>query len=308
MPSLRLTQKDISDRNFYKLSTLGCLPAIDWLYYRSTKYSGKKKEEVSKLIKKVKIQYKNKDIEYPFTSYSFDRLKQNKIFQWHPFLLELPISSLIHPLNGISLNNKIIRSARQGRKINTLVTPINFKKVKLDDNYILPAELGRLITSLILLNWEFKQPFRQRPNEAYLSYFAKDDLFLEQDERYEKIIDRFKRYSLNEDQIRFILFYVSKELVHTLRSLSNTSIGSIRRLVQAGSAIISNYRDADIIKLTPSYSLLKEDSFENIITLEKFSLMGYKKIAHLQFLENEIIQCLLDDEFLNILNEIDRSI
>ncbi|MEC7929713.1 MAG: hypothetical protein VX169_05315 [Pseudomonadota bacterium] len=304
MANLKLKHSDISDNNLFKLATLHCFPSIDWLFYRSTKYSGLKRENVQKLIRKIKTLYKNNGVSYPFNNYSFSNLSNNSLFKWHPFLLDLKLNNLVHPLNGVTLNKKILRSSKANSPIRKIVTPINFKKVKLNGDFISPSELNKLCTSLVLLNWEYKSSIRKRPNEDYLNFFIDQDILEGDKDTFKKIILHLDAPNLNEVQIRFILNFVSRELIFFLKSLSFKSLESLRRTYFVSDKLLQENSDKDLSKLSPSYSILKDSNLDNIILLEKLAILGYKKIGHLDFLENEILRCLLNQTFSNKLTQI----
>ena len=309
MATLKLKHSDISDSNLYKLATLGCFPAVDWLVYRSTKYSGLKKETISALIKKIRILYRNNGTDYDFGLYSFGKLSDNLLCKWHSFLFELPLNALVHPLNGHALNTKILNSSNRNKVIKKIITPINFKRVKLSSNFISSTELNKLCTSLIQLNWEYKKSARERPNQDYLNYFVDQDILLEDNgDTFNSIFSHLESFSLDEDQMRFILNFVSRELIFFLNSLSATSLESLRRLLFISDGLIQERPDKDIIRLSPSYSILKESDLSYITLLEKLSILGYKKIVHLGFLQKEILHCLLDKTFSGKLDEIRKII
>ena len=309
MAALKLKHSDISDINLYKLATLGCFAAVDWLIYRSTKYSGEKKVTISALIKKIKTFYRNNGIDYNFGLYSFDKLSDNLLCKWHVFLFELPLNALVHPLNGTALNTKILKSPNRDKVIKAIITPINFKKVKLSDHFISSAELNKLCTSLIQLNWEYKKSARERPNKDYLNYFV-DQGSLEKNngEAFHDIYSHLDSFPLNEEQIRFILLFVSRELIFFLNSLSSSSLQSLRRLLFVSDSLIKERKDRDIIRLSPSYSILREGDLDQITLLEKLSSLGYKKIVHLDFLQNDILDCLLDKNFSRKLDQTNQVI
>ena len=309
MAVLRLKQEDISDSNLFKLSALSCFPAIEWLIYRSSKYSGNKKEKVLESLKKIKTLYRNNGIDYQFNAYAFERLSQNKLFKLHPFLFELPLNTLLHPLNGVTLNKKILKSSKANLPIKEIITPINFKKVKLAGIFITQTELNKLCTSLVLLNWEYKKSARERPNEDYLNFFTDKDILMEGNEdKFSAIVSHLNSFSLSESQIRFILNFVSRELIFFLNSLSTSSVESLRRLFFVADSSIQEKKDEDLIRLSPSYSILKESDLNNIILLEKLAILGYKKIKHIEFLQRGILECLLDQTFLSKLDQVKKII
>ena len=147
MARLRINQEDISDLNLFKIASLGCLPASEWLIFRESHYFGKKKQTLNEYVKKVRKIFQNKGIKGLQHKYSIEDLTLNSLTKWHPFLLKLPLRCLVNPLNGEVLNKKIL-VCKDKATIDDITLPIRLKSLKLDKEPLSSAELNKIITSI----------------------------------------------------------------------------------------------------------------------------------------------------------------
>ena len=144
-----INNKLLDEKFLRKLSIEGCLPAF-FVYKRKIFHDERKINWLRKRMpRSVQEEALSIDI-------SQEHLYRQKLLPIHKNLLSLPMTTLIHPENGTSLNERLIRCRRATIEDFEKILS-DFKRYNNEDGIFIPLDIKKLRRSLIFLNWFIQQ-------------------------------------------------------------------------------------------------------------------------------------------------------
>ena len=211
-----------------------------------------------------------------------------ELTKWHTFLGDIPLSSLVNPLNTNRTNLKLLQ---EKKLIKDIYYGINLKKIKLIGDLLDSRDMSTVITSVVWLNWFLKNHTSQRPNSPNLDF-----LYREESGGTSLSVNFISSLDENlKKELKLLVNIMSHELIALVNSYSDTVL---RRLQNMYHLHIETSKSGEIKWVLPSYTILREDNIENLVIIEKLHLLGYKNLNHLVFLDRRITPYLFDKNFI----------
>ena len=276
----------LDERFLRKLSIEGCLPAF-FIYKRKVFHDERK---VNWLQRRMPRSIKEKVLSIDISQ---EHLFRQKLLPIHKNLLSLPMTALIHPENGKSLNERLIRCRRATIEDYEKVLS-NFQRHKTEDVIFIPLDIKKLRRSIIFLNWFIQQSPTERfsvramPEEVIKEISVEDNI----EDLKIKLVEKAFR---NKREIKKILSKVPSD-ISKLEFLSyfesiSLKLSSFWKTLHAvhkealfdayAQFIFSNPRVSDYNY--PSYYLYSK-GFKNMDKLKELNLIGVKRMKDFGFL------------------------
>ena len=144
-----INNKLLDEKFLRKLSIEGCLPAF-FIYKRKVFHDERKVNWLlSRMPGKIKEKIDSIDV-------SQEHLFRQKLLPIHKNLLSMPMTTLIHPENGKSLNERLIRCRKASIGEYEKVLS-DFRRYNNEEAIFIPLDIKKLRRSIILLNWFIQQ-------------------------------------------------------------------------------------------------------------------------------------------------------
>ena len=281
-----INNKLLDEKFLRKLSIEGCIPAF-FTYKRKVIHDERK---VNWLLNRVPTSVKEKINSIDITQ---EHLFRQKLLPIHNNLLDLPMTTLIHPENGKSLNKRLIRCRRASIGDYEKILS-DFRKHKNEEVIFIPLDIKKLRRSIILLNWFIQQSPNEHFSERAIPKEIITEISLEDNIKNlkKKLIE--KAFTKKRD-IKKILSKVpcdmnKHELLRYLESIS-VNVSSYWNRLHAthrnslfdayAQFIFSDPKTADYNY--PSYYLYSK-GFKNMEKLKELNRIGVRRMRDLGFL------------------------
>lgn len=280
-----INNKLLDEKFLRKLSIEGCLPAF-FVYKRKIFHDERKINWLRKRMpRSVQEEALSIDI-------SQEHLYRQKLLPIHKNLLSLPMTTLIHPENGTSLNERLIRCRRATIEDFEKILS-DFKRYNNEDGIFIPLDIKKLRRSLIFLNW-----FIQQSPSEHFSVRAIPEGVIKEISVEDNIKDLKKKLvekSTKKREIKKILSKVPDDIskLEFLRYLESLSIklSSFWKTLHIthrdslfdayAQFIFSNPKISDFN--FPSYYLYSK-GFKNMNKLKDLNSIGVKRMRDFGFL------------------------
>ncbi len=274
--------RDISDSLLFKLAFMGNVPALEL-------YTNRAKRKKALVNNKLRLRKALSQRGIPLSLIETPSPKLVKeLTKWHTFLGDIPLSSLVNPLNTNRTNLKLLQ---EKKLIKDIYYGINLKKIKLIGDLLDSRDMSTVITSVVWLNWFLKNHTSQRPNSPNLDF-----LYREESGGTSLSVNFISSLDENlKKELKLLVNIMSHELIALVNSYSDTVL---RRLQNMYHLHIETSKSGEIKWVLPSYTILREDNIENLVIIEKLHLLGYKNLNHLVFLDRRITPYLFDKNFI----------
>lgn len=280
-----INNKLLDEKFLRKLSIEGCLPAF-FVYKRKIFHDERKINWLRKRMPKS-VQEETLSIDV-----SQEHLYRQKLLPIHKNLLSLPMTTLIHPENGISLNDRLIRCRRNTIEDYEKILS-DFKRYNNEDGIFIPLDVKKLRRSIIFLNWFIQQS----PSENFSVRAIPEDVIKEisAEDNVKDLKTKLVEKSTKKREIKKILSKVPDDIskLEFLRYLESISIklSSFWKTLHIthrdslfdayAQFIFSNPKISDFNY--PSYYLYSK-GFKNMNKLKELNRIGVKRMRDFGFL------------------------
>ncbi len=303
--------KDISDSLIWDLAYNLCIPAF-YEYAIRAKTKVIPKNNFSKLHKHLSSAGISLPSIHILKSQPINQLRKeaSKLTLVHPKVYNAPVRALTSVFNSQKIN-KLLLQERLGLKIEHIVSDLNKKKFTFtnDESQLASRELSALKASFLFLNWFYVKPTYLRPNVNSLSFICLPRDVTEYNKGGASALIKKKSISKNQPFIKlklenkklgsdFLTLY-SNQLRLFLRSLSSEKINTILRLYKLIYDI--NIVDNATIDKLPIFILLNKRNYPMYKTIERLYKLGYTRMIHLKFLNEECIKLILNEKLTKAL-------
>ena len=295
---LRISPKDLTDTQIYKLSDIGCYPAFCEFSIRTFKKKSLD-AKFDRLNSKFFLQ-KGHMPEYKglySTGLPKFKIKSALLTQFHKKLYDIPLRFFVSPLNTNDLNKKLL-DQKLDLKIKDVVFFINNRNLSLgvegSSDQLSVKSIRDLISSIIWVNWHLNSIAYRRPPSKILQYY-----FTAEEVKEAKLLSHkkfLKRITLGAEgklilESKISLHFIrlaSIEISFLINRMSATQIANLIRLAYISNNL--NAVDDEVLKFLPIFSLLNKRSYSLFPTFNKIYKAGYTRVIHSEIFSEEFIQ------------------
>lgn len=319
-------ENQISDAVIFDLALNYCVPAFYEYLYREAKVrrnsSGTiKARNMHKNLKTLHSKFNVTHNSFPNFSFLLSmplnkiREESLKLTLISPKLYDSPVRALVNPFNSRYINHSII-SQKLGYLVGHIVDDVNKKKFRFEDEKKLNnRDFSQITASILYLNWFLTKPVYKRPIVGNMKYPFQPKFV----NRFESItLKEFinqidKGSNLNQNEKKYLIKSLSLEgssAFITLNSdklrtfLSNSSLSKINNMKRLYLAIQNmEIIETDLLNKLPIFVVLNKLSFNDLVLFKRLANIGYNRVLHLKFLENESIKLMKDQKLNRILDK-----
>tara|TARA_X000000368_G_scaffold417235_1_gene413068 strand:- start:2123 stop:3121 length:999 start_codon:yes stop_codon:yes gene_type:complete len=319
-------ENDISDAVIFDLASNYCIPGFyEYLKReanaRRNSPNTKKAKDMHKNLKTLHSKFNTTHNSFPnlasLLSMPLNKIREEslKLTLISPRLYDSPVRALVNPFNSRYVNQSII-SQKLGYLVGHIIDDINKKKFRFkDERKLNNRDFSQIIASILFLNWFLTKPVHKRPMVGNMKYtfpprfvYRFDSIsrkkFINQIDQGNNLNQNEKEYLINSFSLKGSSNFITLNSDKLRTFLSNSSLSKINNMKRLYLAIQNmGIIETDLLNKLPIFVVLNELSFNDLVFFKRLVKIGYNRVLHLKFLENETIKLIKDQKLNRILNK-----